>query len=330
MKPKVSVIIPVYNVEKYIERCAQSLFEQTLTGIEYLFIDDCSTDSSLEILEYQMSRYNLDSVSNNSYVRIVKMPNNMGQAHVRRYGMQCATGDYIIQCDSDDWMEETMLYEMWNKASQEDLDVVICDFYHDKGNERIYHMGIRSCNSEDVFYDILSSKSSWTLCNKMFHRRLFVENDIIYPKDGMNMGEDMLLTAQLLYYCKRSGRIGYVNKALYHYCDNHSSITNQQSAKQILWNTLCWRSNIYSLERFLKKNGVDRRAKDCILFVKYGAKRRLQPFIADWKYAMIWRSLFREINYRLLLSPMISRRTKWTYCKIYIKALCKILGKQNL
>ncbi len=105
--PKVSVIIPVYGVEKYIERCARSLFEQTLDDIEYLFIDDCTPDKSIEMLKQVLEDY----PHRKPQVVIHRMEQNSGQAAVRKWGMQNAIGDYVIHCDSDDWVELTMYEE---------------------------------------------------------------------------------------------------------------------------------------------------------------------------------------------------------------------------
>ena len=96
--PKVSVIIPVYNVEKYIERCANSLFSQTLDDIEYLFVNDCSQDKSIEVLNKVLEKYS----NRKKHVIIKNMEHNYGQATVRRWGMLHATGDFVIHCDSDD------------------------------------------------------------------------------------------------------------------------------------------------------------------------------------------------------------------------------------
>lgn len=325
--PKVSVIVPVFKVETYIERCVRSLFRQTLQDVEFLFVDDCTPDQSIKILETLIEEYREHIAEMNWVVRMEQMPTNGGQATVRRYGMQLVTGDYVIQCDSDDWMEGNMLEEMWHKAVHEGLDVVICDFYHDKQNQRIYYKGTRSNDTESIFYEILSARSSWALFNKLFNRRLYDKNAIVYPEDGKNMGEDMLLTVQLLYYSKNAGEIGYISKPLYHYCENQNSITNQNSARQVLMNTLCWKINMYSLEDFLKKKDYSKKAKDSIIFVKYLAKERILPFIDEKKYAVAWRSLFKEINYKILLSPMISRQSKRTYCKNYIRTLFTIVWK---
>ena len=96
--PKVSVVIPVYGVEKYIERCARTLFEQTIDDIEYIFVNDCTKDRSIEILEQVIKDY----PQRKGQIRIENMLTNSGQAAVRRCGIELATGEYIIHCDSDD------------------------------------------------------------------------------------------------------------------------------------------------------------------------------------------------------------------------------------
>ena len=93
--PKVSVIIPVYGVEKYIERCARSLFEQTLNDIEFIFVNDYTPDNSIDILKNTLSKY-----PNRKYqVRIINQPRNMGAAQARKNGILAATGEFVIQCD---------------------------------------------------------------------------------------------------------------------------------------------------------------------------------------------------------------------------------------
>ena len=126
--PKVSVIVPVYGVEKYIDRCARSLFEQTLDDIEYLFIDDCTPDRSIDILQQVLDEY----PQRKPQVVIHRMEKNSGQAAVRKWGMQNATGEYVIHCDSDDWVDTDMYRAMYEKAKEEEADVVVCDYFvHD-------------------------------------------------------------------------------------------------------------------------------------------------------------------------------------------------------
>lgn len=115
--PKVSVIIPVYGVEKYIERCAISLFKQTLDDVEFIFVDDVTPDYSMEILNLMIDKFRLHFVEKKISVRIERMPTNSGQAAVRRHGVKLAKGDYIIHCDSDDWIDASMLQKMYCKLN---------------------------------------------------------------------------------------------------------------------------------------------------------------------------------------------------------------------
>lgn len=112
-RPKVSVIIPVYGVERYIEQCARSLFSQTMRdGIEYIFVDDCSPDKSIEILEDILREY----PHREPQVKIIRHTENQGIGGTRRTGVKNATGEYIIHCDSDDWVEPDMYEMLYGKA----------------------------------------------------------------------------------------------------------------------------------------------------------------------------------------------------------------------
>ena len=123
---KVSVCIPVYGVEKYIERCARSLFEQTMAeGIEFIFVNDCTKDRSIEILEQVLSEY----PQRKEQVKIIHHKKNGGLVAARNTGLKHATGDYIIHCDSDDWVDLNMYEAMYNKAIETNADMVYSDFY---------------------------------------------------------------------------------------------------------------------------------------------------------------------------------------------------------
>ena len=111
-KPKVSVIVPIYGVEAYIERCAVSLFEQTLDDIEYIFVNDCTPDESMKILSHVLSRY----PHRTDQVVIINQPKNMGAAKAREVGIKAAKGEYIIHCDSDDWVDKDMYFLMYQEA----------------------------------------------------------------------------------------------------------------------------------------------------------------------------------------------------------------------
>ena len=111
-QPKVSVIVPIYNVEQYIEKCVRSLMEQTLVNIEFIFVNDCTPDDSMTVLRRVLKDY----PARESQVTILEHKENRGVAAVRKKGMEVAIGEYIIHCDSDDWVEKNMYEKLLEKA----------------------------------------------------------------------------------------------------------------------------------------------------------------------------------------------------------------------
>ena len=127
MQPKVSVIITVFNCEKYIETCACSLFEQTLDNIEYVFVNDASTDNSITILNRIIRNY----PTLERHTIIINIKRNRGVSNARQIGIGKATGEYIIHCDSDDWIDKNMYEQLYKKAKETDADIVGCNFRHE-------------------------------------------------------------------------------------------------------------------------------------------------------------------------------------------------------
>ena len=120
MIPKVSVIITIYNREKYIEDCARSLFEQTLDDVEFIFVDDASTDNSVMILRELLKNY----PKRMDLTRVICLENNGGRAVARQIGIDNSIGDYVIHVDSDDWIDLDMLEKLYEKAKETDADIV--------------------------------------------------------------------------------------------------------------------------------------------------------------------------------------------------------------
>ena len=130
---KVSILVPIYNVERYIERCARSLFEQTYTNLEYVFVDDCSPDRSLALLQDVIKDY----PQRKDAVRIVSHEKNRGLAATRNTALECATGVFISHVDSDDWIAPRMIECLVSKQQETDADIVSCDaLIHGSDGER--------------------------------------------------------------------------------------------------------------------------------------------------------------------------------------------------
>lgn len=319
--PKVSVIIPIYGVEKYIERCVRSLFRQTLEDVEYIFVDDCTKDNSIIILNKLIKEY--EGVIKSKKWKIVqdRMPVNSGLPSVRRRGVELATGDFILHCDSDDWMANSMISEMWSYAESKSLDVVICDYFEASDEDNKYVRGL-GLGVKNAFIEVFKSDYSWALWNKLFKKELY-DNSITFPK--ANIGEDMALTLQLLSYGKK---VGHLNKPLYYYYQNSSSMTQAKTAEQIIKFAFQWRENVCILDHFFKEC-TDKKISDVIILIKYMVKNSLLPILGDKQYLVVWRELFSEINVWVFFCPYIDLKSKMffllTYLGLYPKPLktCK-------
>lgn len=225
---KISVIIPVYGVEKYIERFARSLFEQTLTEkVEFIFVNDCTPDNSIIILQNTIEKY----PKIKEQVKIINNPVNSGQSPSRNNGIKASKGEYIICLDSDDWVEPTMLEDMYNKAITENCDVVIVDYFVNTNKKQIcISQKPEKLDGLNCANQILNNTLHGSWGNKLFKRNLVVNSNIIEPQLGMNMMEDLMVTTQLLLHAKK---VGYVDKAYYHYFLNTSSVSQTVSEKKL-------------------------------------------------------------------------------------------------
>lgn len=226
--PAVSVIVPVYNVAPYIEKCARSLFEQTLDNLEIIFVDDCSPDNSTEIIRTLLDEYS----HRKSTTRIVRMSSNGGQAAVRRQGIIEAKGEYIIHCDGDDWVDSDLYETLYNEAIRNDADIVVCDEIMEYDGYQIPKPtdNLPSCGKE-----IMSNWYKYAIgmfChNKLVRRSLYTDNNVL-PWIGLNMWEDNGLFARLFYYADKVFQIH--GGPLYHYNrTNVSAMTAGYGIKQV-------------------------------------------------------------------------------------------------
>ena len=233
--PKVSVIVPVYGVEKYIERCARSLFEQTLDRIELLFVNDCTPDNSVEIIERVIEEYRSCFAEKESVARIITMSSNTGLAGVRRQGIIVATGDFIIHCDGDDWVDVDLYEKMYNEAVYSGADIVMCGSIYEYvrcSNKKEAELPTE--NGRELVRNLYRKCLGMHCWNKLVRRSLYVDNDIL-PWVGLNMWEDNGLMTRLFYY---AGKLSVVRDSYYHYNRaNLGSMTNgygQKAVKQMI------------------------------------------------------------------------------------------------
>ncbi len=288
--PKVSVIVPVYGVEKYIERCARSLFEQTLDDIEYIFVDDCSPDRSIEILEKVIEEY----PHRLEHIKIMHHKINKGLAQARQTGLKVAIGEYIAHCDSDDWIDHDLYEVAYIKAIANNLDVVAFNGEKTDGTDVERIKSNCYATIDECIDAMMHRKMWWSLCNKIFKRKIY-DNYIIYPQD--NMGEDMCLTLQLMTYCKT---IGYINKKYYYYEAPSSIMAEVGSEKQKgKYEQLC--RNISKIKDFFIERKIYARYHKGINYLEYNASMVLFSIVNDYDCRNLWMNSFRHSAFSVLL-----------------------------
>lgn len=308
--PKVSVIIPVYGVEKYIERCARSLFEQTLDDIEYLFIDDCTPDNSIEVLLNVLEDY----PHRKPQVTIHRMDRNSGQAAVRKWGMINSTGDYVTHCDSDDWVELDMYETMYKLAINNNSDMVSCNY-----NEE-YGASYKQMNKEFASGDtnivllkrILSGigklNSLWSL---LVSRELCQR--ISFPVS--NQSEDFAMITQFFIYSKQRSA---TDKYFYHYLINQQSISHDPNREKCIARLNDAIDNRLLAYRVIEKNGLSDILKNEITASKALTKCFILTLEKDSSFKTLWNSIFPEINCRMFFCPSVPLKLKFYHLLVQL------------
>lgn len=219
--PLVSILVPVYNVEQYIERCARSVFEQTYENLEYIFLDDCTPDNSIAIIEQVLAEY----PDRASAVRIIKHNQNEGIAITRNNAIRNATGDFIFFVDSDDYIETDTISALVNEQNLTKADIV-------SGKMLINENGMDSRYVEPIYKDkdelmitVLSNLWHHEIYNRLVRRTLFVDNDI-KAIPHVNICEDWQLTAKVVYFADKCVTL---DKFTYHYMINPNSLVHSNT-----------------------------------------------------------------------------------------------------
>lgn len=210
MRPKVSVIIPLYKASDYIVRCARSLFEQTLDDLQYVFVDDCSPDNSVEKLENILAQY----PHRKSQVLICRHELNKGVSVARNTGLAHADGEYIAFCDSDDFVDINMYRNLYAHAIQTDADAIMCDFYMYYSKDNIECVKTLPFNTNKEVFLKHYIAYNWTIvANIMVRKSVFDDYNIRFV-ERITYCEDFHLMFRLLYY---SNRVSKLDEPLYYY-----------------------------------------------------------------------------------------------------------------
>lgn len=204
VNPRISIIVPVYRAEKYLCKCIDSILAQTFRDFELLLIDDGSPDESGKICD----RY----AQKDSRVHVFHKSNG-GVSSARQYGINEAKGEYTIHADPDDWVEPEMLEQLIKKAEEENADVVICDFYVDRGERVSISYQKPTSLSPDIVLKDLFFNLTGSCCNKLIRRKCYTDNAVTFP-DGINFGEDFIVNIRIF---MAAPKVAYLPRPFYHY-----------------------------------------------------------------------------------------------------------------
>ncbi len=287
---KVSMVVPMYNVAPYIERCARSLFEQTLDDIEYVFVEDCSTDNGLEILMSVLEEY----PSRKPHVNIIHHEKNKGIAETKKDGYLGATGEYVICLDSDDYVDLRMAELMYAKAKEEDADMVVCDIYWSiKGVNHLLKSALNGegDNGINIKEDLLNRRVTPGLWCKLIKRSILTSKEMKWPVGSF--AEDVAITVFVTYLAEK---IAYVEEPLYYYLYNDTSACYSNSKEKHLRNLRDSKINLEMVFQFLKEKGVYDRYREGVYLHKFYAKKLVMPFANERKFRKLWFDTYPEMN----------------------------------
>lgn len=301
-KPKVSVIVPIYKAEKYIERCADSLFTQSLDNVEYIFVDDCSPDCSMELLHKTLERY----PDRQNYVHFIRNYSNIGVGSSRQVGLEVATGEYIIHCDPDDWIEPNMYERLYSKAIEVKADVVWCNYVleYSTGSKKIK---VQEYDS-DLLLHLAKGEVQGHLWNKLIRADFINSHNICFQK-GLNICEDWFFCIRVFNHNPVIATIGDYS---YHY-DKHSNLnalTGRRAQHRKVQNDLLY----HAISHELESENTSRKTAIC--------------YIAYWAFAhnVLSKEDYKKC-YRKHIFDVITSKRK---LRVKIPVILSLLGLHSI
>ena len=294
---KVSVITPIYKVERFIGRCVESLMMQTMKDdVEFIFVDDCSPDGSMKVLQEVIKRH----PERQGQVSLLCHEQNRGLPSARNTGLEHAKGKYVYHCDSDDYLEIDALEQMVAVAESRGADAVWSDWYLSFARRERYMKQPEYTTASDAVRGMLRGRMKYNVWNKLVKRSLYEKGNIRFP-DGYGMGEDMTMIR--LFACATN--VAYLPKALYHYIKTNGDAYTSSFAEKNLRDI---RYNVDLTSSFLEQQrGM--LFKEDIAYFKLNVK---YPFLItdDRSVYALWQQWYPEANVYIGKNPEFSLRCR--------------------
>lgn len=260
--PQITITIPVYNTEKYLRRCIESVLSQTFQNFEIIIVNDCSQDQSLEIVAHYISK--------DKRIKAIQHQTNLGLMRARETGYKNAKGEYILFLDSDDSLPETALEDLYIEAKRTGSEIIGGKIAYIIDDNSIKYDAFPCSlpygkSQTGIIHAILNWKFTHNLCGKLFHRRIF--SDYIYKTfDNCTIGEDGLLFYQII---EHINTISTTQTIVYNYYRNKDSSTQVKYSNKALKSFITFydfRYQFISRLKILEKELNQRTLQDlCII-----------------------------------------------------------------
>ena len=308
---KVSILVPVYNVEKYFARCLETLFSQTYSDIEYVFVNDCTPDKSMFVLQETLEKY----PSRANSVKIIENKQNLGIAIVRNTLLENATGEYVLFVDSDDWIEVDAIEKFVDKAQQSNADIVGCDYFEEYPDRQVLFKQSYPSHHVEAMKAMTLLRIKGVLWKLFMRRELIVHNNIYFVPE-VQFGEDYIFCCKLFFYAKS---FSCVDEALYHYVQyNPNNYCSTDSGLRIE----SFSRAITIVETFYREKGVYDILEKELLQRKFLSK---SSYVLDAKKRDIkkWANYFPESNGAWRgLNYSLPNRIKFLLAEVMAKLFC--------
>ena len=318
MKIKVSIIVPIYNTEKYLEKCLESLVNQTLKDIEIVLVNDGSTDNSENIINKYLKEYK------NKIIYIKK--ENGGQGESRNLALTKVSGEYVTFVDSDDYIDKTMLEKLYNKAISEKADIVACTSHIELINNNEILVVDEFKTQEPTKQYILNNAGP---CGKIIKTEIITKNKLYFPK--LRAYEDVAVVGVWGIY---ASKITFIDEPMYYYLIREGSTMKQVSYNEKLTHIYDSLDNLYSKTTEKTKNKYSEElewlyiehllhaaALRFLKFDKFDQILKINKIIKDkfpkWKKNKYYKT--RNIKYKLVCNLLYTEKYK----------LLKLLLKNN-
>jgi len=317
---KVSIIVPIYNVEKYLAECIESLCSQTLEDIEIILVDDGSPDNSGAICD--------EYAQKDTRIKVIHKK-NAGVSAARNDGLSIATGDYVIFVDSDDYVPVDAYEKMYAKASEEGADVVLADLYQVKGDKEIYAQFFKESFMTDdrQFIDgLIEANFYHTYCpmppesgpafgyggptTKLVNRNLLKNNNIEFDPSVKGIFDDIIYSA---YVFAAAQSVAYITEPVYYYRLLETSITQTYKANMPEINEAIFKSWKVFLDKYDKENKYERMYSANVV-------RRLEQIVDRYFFSANnpkkHGEIMKELSYTLREEPYKTAVNRVEYKKL--------------